>query len=43
MDELVPAVSGVLQIRVGLFAQRVLGEMLADLTPPAKQALHVQK
>lgn len=42
MDELVPAVSGVLQIRAGLVAQRLVGEMLAELKPLAERALHGQ-
>ena len=42
MDELVPTVSGVLQIRAGLVAERVVGEMLAELTPLAEKALHGQ-
>ncbi len=42
MDELVPTISGVLQISVGLFSERVVGEMLAELTPLAKKALHGQ-
>jgi Fic family protein len=39
MDELIPAVSGVLQIRVGLFADRLIGEMLVELKSLAERAL----
>ena len=38
-DELIPAVSGVLQIRVGLFVDRTIGEMLAELRREAEKSL----
>lgn len=31
VEEVLPAISGVLQIRIGMFAERVVAEMLADL------------
>lgn len=36
MDELVPSISGILQIRTTLFAERVVGAMLANLRPLAE-------
>ena len=39
MDELIPSMSAVLQIRVGLFAERFVSEMLSKLKPLAEQAL----
>jgi Fic family protein len=42
MDDLVPAASGILQIRVGLFAEKVAGEMLAELKSLAEKALRGQ-
>lgn len=42
MDELVPSVSGILRIRIGLFAQRVVDEMLAELKLLAEKALKGQ-
>jgi Fic family protein len=39
LDELVPSPSGVLQLRAGLFAERVVREMLAELKPLAEKAL----
>ena len=39
MNELVPTVSGVLQIRVELFADRLIGEMLGELKFLAEDAL----
>jgi hypothetical protein len=39
MDELVPSPSGVLQISMGIFAERAVGEMLAELKPLAQKAL----
>jgi Fic family protein len=42
MDELVPSISGVLRIRIGLFVERVVREMLADLKSGAEKALRGQ-
>jgi hypothetical protein len=42
MDELVPSVSGVLQIRVGLFIDRIVGEMLTELKSLAAMSLRGQ-
>jgi len=39
LDELIPSPSGVLQIRTGLFAERVSSEMLAELKSLAEKAL----
>ena len=39
VDELIPINSGILQIRITLFADRVVGEMLAELKPLAEEAL----
>ncbi|MGO9336164.1 MAG: Fic family protein [Terracidiphilus sp.] len=39
IDEIIPSVSGVLRIRVTLFAERVVGEMLAELKSRAERAL----
>jgi hypothetical protein len=39
MDELIPSFSGVLLIRIGIFAERVIGEMLLDLMREAKKVL----
>jgi Fic family protein len=39
MDELIPSISGVLQIRVALFAESVVGEMLAELKQLAEKVL----
>jgi Fic family protein len=39
VDELIPSISGVLQIRAGLFAERSIGEMLKELKPLAEKAL----
>jgi Fic family protein len=39
MDEVVPATSGILQIRLNMFAERVVSEMLADLSLLAAKAL----
>ncbi len=38
MDELIPGLSGVLQIRLGMFADRVIGELLAELGVTATMA-----
>lgn len=43
MNELIPAPSGVLQIRVGLFADRLIGEMLVELKSLAENALRGQR
>ncbi len=43
MDELIPSVSGILQIRIGMFAERVVGEMLAELKPLAEKALRGER
>lgn len=43
MDELIPSLSAVLQIRVGLFAERIVGEMLAELKSRAERALPGQR
>jgi Fic family protein len=42
IDELVPGLSPVLRISAALFAERVVGEMLADLAPLAQKALRGQ-
>ncbi len=39
IDELVPSISGVLQIRVGLLAERLISDLLVDLMILAKKAL----
>lgn len=39
VDELIPAVSGVVQIRISMFAERVVGEMLGELTRLAEKTL----
>ena len=39
MDEIVPAISGILQIRLKMTAERILGEMLAELKLLAEKAL----
>jgi Fic family protein len=39
MDEVIPSISDVLQIRIGLFAERLVGEMLNGLKHLAKKAL----
>jgi len=39
MEEIIPSVSGVLLIRITLFAERVVGEMLAELKSLAEKAL----
>jgi hypothetical protein len=39
VDELIPSLSGVLQIRAGIFADWVMGEMLTELKPLAEKAL----
>lgn len=38
-DELIPSATGVLQIRAGLFADRTIGEMLAELRREAETVL----
>lgn len=38
-DELIPSLSEALQIRAGIFADRVIGEMLGELRPLAEKAL----
>jgi hypothetical protein len=43
MDELIPAISGVLQIRITLFTERVVGEMLAELKSLAQKTLRGQR
>ncbi|MGB8261759.1 MAG: Fic family protein [Terracidiphilus sp.] len=43
MDELLPTISGVLQIRIALFAERVIGEVLAELRSLAEQAIKGQR
>lgn len=42
MSDLIPAISGVLLIRVGIFADRLVGEILAELKLLVQEALHVQ-
>jgi hypothetical protein len=42
VSEVIPSVSGVLQIRMALFAERVAGEMLADLRSVIERALRGQ-
>lgn len=39
VDELIPLLSGVLRIRAGIFAERIIGEMLSELKPLAEKAL----
>ncbi|HEY4904685.1 MAG TPA: Fic family protein [Candidatus Sulfotelmatobacter sp.] len=39
LDEILPSLSGVLQMRIKIFAERVVGEMLNELTVAAKTAL----
>jgi Fic family protein len=39
LDELIPSPSGVLSIRVGLFAERIIGETLAELKSAGEKAL----
>jgi Fic family protein len=43
MDELIPTISGVLQIRIAIFAERIVGIMLAELGSLADASLHGQK
>jgi len=43
MDELIPAISGVLQIRISLFAERVIGEVLAELKTLAEKSQRAQR
>ena len=40
ISDLIPAISGVLQIRVGIFADRLVGEALTELKFLASRALH---
>jgi Fic family protein len=42
MDELVPSISGVLYIRLSLFADRIVGEALAEMKPFAEKSLRGQ-
>lgn len=39
VDEILPSISGPLQIRVGMFAERIVGELLALLVADAKKSL----
>jgi hypothetical protein len=39
MDELIPAISGVSQIRINMFAERLCSEMLAELRAKAEESL----
>lgn len=39
VDELTPSLSGVLQIRAGVFAERIIGELLSELKPLVEDAL----
>jgi len=39
MDELIPAMSGVLLIRLNMFAERIVNEMLAELSDKAEQVM----
>lgn len=39
MDELIPSASGLLQIRIGLFVERIVGEMLNELRSDAEKVL----
>jgi Fic family protein len=43
MVEIVPSISGVLQMRVRSFAERIVGEMLKELRPLAEKALQGQR
>jgi Fic family protein len=43
MDEVIPAVSGVLQIRLNLFGERVAGQMLNDLRDLAQKAFRAPR
>jgi hypothetical protein len=42
MSDLIPVISGVLQIRVGLFADRLISEILAEMKRLVQQALDNQ-
>lgn len=39
LDELMPGPSGMLQTRISLFAERIVGEMLAELSKQAEKNL----
>jgi hypothetical protein len=39
MDELIPSISGVLQIRLGIFSDREIGEMLVQLKRLAESSM----
>ena len=39
IDEIIPSLSGSLQIRIEMFAERVIGELLAELLAQAKKTL----
>jgi Fic family protein len=43
LDELLPAVSGILQIRISIFVERVVAESLQELANLAEQALNGQR
>ncbi len=43
VNDIVPSVSGVLQIRIALFAERVAGEMLTELKTTIEKALRGQR
>jgi Fic family protein len=43
MDDLIPSISGVLQIRISLFVDRFVGEMLKELRVLAERALRGQR
>ncbi|MDR5726036.1 MAG: Fic family protein [Terriglobia bacterium] len=38
VSEIIPSISGVLQVRIALFAERIVGEVLAELKPLAEKA-----
>jgi hypothetical protein len=42
IDELLPVISGILQIRINIFAERVVREMLGQLRPLAEKALRTR-
>lgn len=41
-DEVIPSIAGVLQIRIAMFAERVVGEMLAELKSIAEKSIRNQ-
>jgi hypothetical protein len=43
VSEVIPTISGVLQIRITLFAERVAGSMLAELKSNVEKAVRGQR